>query len=176
METLRLRASPTMSSGGRGAAWVRHCLRPASTCRTASPSTPRPAPYPGVPHRSRSGCGLPRLCREGSLVAGVSGASPGPCPRGPGVSAAQSHPFSLAFARCMAAYPLSVLPGRAGHARTGRGRRQTRDCAGLSPGRPWEPSCVGGRWPCRARVRGLTQVRQGIATVRTNDAVLFVPY
>ena len=66
----------------------------------------------------------------------------------------QSHPFSLAFARCMAAYLSRVLPGRAGHARTGRGRRQTRNCAGLSPGgRLWEPSCVGGRWPCRARVR-----------------------
>ena len=47
----------------------------------------RPAPCAGVPHGPRSGCGLPSLCREDSLVAGVPGASPGPPPRGPDVGA-----------------------------------------------------------------------------------------
>ena len=43
-----------------------------------------------------------------------------------------SHPFSLACARCWAAYRLSVSPGRAGRARAGRGRRRALDRAGLS--------------------------------------------
>jgi hypothetical protein len=45
----------------------------------------RPGPRASVPHGPRSGCGLPRLCRVDPLVAGVSGASPGPPPRGLGV-------------------------------------------------------------------------------------------
>ena len=43
-----------------------------------------------------------------------------------------SHPYSLAWARCLAAMGLAVLPGRAGHARAGRGRRRARDRARLS--------------------------------------------
>jgi class 3 adenylate cyclase/tetratricopeptide (TPR) repeat protein len=42
-----------------------------------------------------------------------------------------SHPFSLAFARCLS-LRLSGAPGRAGRARAGRGRRRARDRAGLS--------------------------------------------
>ena len=47
----------------------------------------RPAPCAGVPHRPRSGCCLPSLCRADPLVTGVPGASPGQPPRGPGVGA-----------------------------------------------------------------------------------------
>ena len=47
----------------------------------------RPAPCSGVPHGAGSGRWLPGLCRTGPLVARVSGASPGPHPRGPGVGA-----------------------------------------------------------------------------------------
>ena len=43
-----------------------------------------------------------------------------------------SHPYSLAFARCWAAYRLAVSPGRAGRARARRGRRRALDRAGLS--------------------------------------------
>ena len=56
-----------------------------------------------------------------------------------------SHPFSLAYARCWAAYGLSVSPGRASRARARRGRRRARDRAGLSQlgGRGHELARVG---------------------------------
>jgi class 3 adenylate cyclase len=47
----------------------------------------RATPYAGVPHRPRSGGGLPSAWRADPLVAGVPRASPDPHPRGPGVGA-----------------------------------------------------------------------------------------
>ncbi len=47
----------------------------------------RAAPYAGVPHGLRSGCGRPHLYGDAPLVARVPGASPGPPPRGTGAGA-----------------------------------------------------------------------------------------
>jgi hypothetical protein len=47
----------------------------------------RAAPCVGIPHGPRSRYDLPHLCRCNSLVTGVPGASPGLCPRRPGVGA-----------------------------------------------------------------------------------------
>ena len=65
-------------------AWGIACGPPARGRRHCTLQA-RPAPCAGVPHGRRSGCWLPHLCRDDSLVAGVPGASPGPPPRGPGV-------------------------------------------------------------------------------------------
>ena len=67
---------------------------------------------------------------------------------------ALSHPLSLAWMRCRAAIFFQFCRNVPAVREQGRGRRRACDRAGLSTvGRPGERSCVGGRWPCRARAR-----------------------
>ena len=65
-----------------------------------------------------------------------------------------SHPFSLAYARCWAAYRLISFAGTCRPC-TSRQRppSRSRPSRAFHSGRPWERACVGGRWPCRARAR-----------------------
>ena len=88
-----------------------------------------------------------------------------------------SHPYSLAFARCVGGLRLSVSPGRAGRARARRGRRRARDRAGLSTLGGLGTSLRGWALAMQGQgEEGMAQVRQGIAAWRATGAALLVPY
>ena len=88
-----------------------------------------------------------------------------------------SHPYSLAAARCLAAFVSSFAATCrpcTSRQRPPSGSRRSRD---FHSGRPGERACVGGRWPCRTRARkAMAQLRQGIAAWRATGAALCVPY
>ena len=91
----------------------------------------RPAPWAGVPHRPRSGCRLPSLCRWALWCLGYPAQALARLHEALTLAHELSHPYSLAFVRCWAAM-VSQWRRDAGRARARRGRRRTLDRAGLS--------------------------------------------
>ena len=64
-----------------------------------------------------------------------------------------SHPYSLAFARCWAAMVSQFRRDVPAVHEQAEAAVALSTEQGFPVGRPWERSCVGGRWPCRARAR-----------------------
>ena len=126
---------------------------------------------------SRSRCCLPRECRDDALVAGVSGASPGTRHDALALAHALAHPYSLAFAQCLATYVyLFRRDVSAAH-------EQAEVCVSLSTaqGFPfWAALGTSLRgWALTMQGQGeegIAQVRQGIASFRATGAMLAGPF
>ena len=151
--TRALAAWPTMPSGRRGSTLAR-CRRPAAPGARHRTLTPDPAASDSV-FRSGAepGCALPGRGDECPLVTGVSGASPAPASTRPWRWRTSCRIPIVWRLRGLGRPACITFAGRCRRCRAGRGRRRARDRAGLSVCGGMEHSCVGGRWPCRARAR-----------------------
>ena len=151
----RSRSWPTMPSGRRGSTLAR-CRLPASTWRRHRPLHARPAPLLVFRYGQDPGVYLPTLCRLDPLVAGVSGASPGPQPRGAGLGTrAGASLIVWRIALCLCSLVCISFVGTCQPC-TSRQRPPSR--SSTEQGFPFwaavgNDACVGGRWPCRVRAR-----------------------
>ena len=158
--TPRWRSSPTMPWGVRGCGWARcqarQHLEDAIACYTPDQ---RRAPEFRIGHDLGVACRF--YAAQILWLLGYPAQALVRLHDALTLAHTLSHPLSLAWMRCRAAIFFQCCRNVPAVREQQRLPSRLRLRRGFHGGRPGERSCVGGRWPCRARGSRLVQVHQG---------------